>query len=268
MSLPGEQVLLRIYLRGGDRTPHVPTYSRIVQAARHEKLAGATVFNGIMGLGHHGMAEKSAWSLIDHSPVIVEIVESAAKIAAFMRGPLHTILQNGPAGLLTLERAAVMMYRQRGQRSDAPIAIAGAVVPLSTVPIFDEDEPKDDPMLTNQTGLLVRVFIGDSDKFENQPLYESIVQTARRLGLAGATVLRGSEGFGANSVVHRASLLEMSSDLPIVIEMVDTEEKIQMLLPHLESMVGDGMITLEHVMICGYRHASATSVPPSAGGQS
>jgi hypothetical protein len=264
MSLPGEQVLLRIYLRGADRTPHVPTWSRIVQAARREKLAGATVLNAILGLGHHGVAEKSGLSLIDHSPVIVEIVESAAKIAAFMRGPLHTILQNGPAGLLTLERAAVMMYRQRGRRSDAPMAPARAIAPLSTVPLFD----KDDPMLTNQTGLLVRVFIGDSDKFENRPLYESIVQTARRFGLAGATVLRGTEGFGANSVVHRASLLEMSSDLPIVIEMVDTEEKIQMLLPHLESMVGDGMITLEHVMICGYRHASAASVPPSAGGQS
>ena len=127
MSLPGEQVLLRIYLRGGDRTPHVPTWSRIVQAARREKLAGATVLNAILGLGHHGVAEKSGLSLIDHSPVIVEIVESAAKIAAFMRGPLHTILQNGPAGLLTLERAAVMMYRQRGRRSDAPMAPARAI---------------------------------------------------------------------------------------------------------------------------------------------
>src|SRR5947208_250272 len=84
------------------------------------------------------------------------------------------------------------------------------------------------------TGVLVRVFIGESDRHAGRPLYEAIVQTARELGLAGATVLRGTEGFGANSVVHKASLLEMSSDLPIVVEIVDVEEKVRRLLPHLE----------------------------------
>jgi hypothetical protein len=109
-------------------------------------------------------------------------------------------------------------------------------------------------MTTNEKGVLLRVFIGESDRFQNKPLYEAIVQKVRELDLAGATVLRGSEGFGANSVVHKSALLAMSVDLPIVIEMVDTEEKIKLILPHLEQMVEEGMVTMEYVMILIYRH--------------
>jgi hypothetical protein len=85
-------------------------------------------------------------------------------------------------------------------------------------------------------------------------LYEAVVHKVRELGLAGATVLRGTEGFGANSVVHRAGLLEMSTDLPVVIEVVDTEDKVRLLLPHLETMVEEGMVTMEYVVILMYRH--------------
>ena len=108
-------------------------------------------------------------------------------------------------------------------------------------------------MKVNEQGILLRIFIGESDHFANARLYDAIVGKARELGLAGATVLRGTEGFGARSVVHSTSLLEMSTDLPIVIEIVDTEEQINRLLPHLEEMVQEGMITMEHVMIILYR---------------
>jgi PII-like signaling protein len=109
-------------------------------------------------------------------------------------------------------------------------------------------------MKIDEHGVLLRVFIGDSDTYQRKPLYEAILLKARELGLAGATVLRGSEGFGAHSVVHKAQLLEMSTDLPIVVEIVDTEEKIQLLLPQLETMVQEGMITMEYVIILLYRH--------------
>jgi PII-like signaling protein len=112
-------------------------------------------------------------------------------------------------------------------------------------------------MTTNEDGVLVRIFIGESDRVAKKPLYEAIVETARSLGLAGATVLRGTEGFGANSVVHKAALLEMSTDLPIVIEIVDTNDKIQLLLPHLDAMVKEGLVTMEYVRILHYRHNSA-----------
>ena len=92
---------------------------------------------------------------------------------------------------------------------------------------------------------LLRVFIGESDKRGGRPLYEVIVEEARRRGMAGATVLRGTLGFGANSRIHTAKILRLSEDLPFIIEIVDSEEKINQLLPHLEEMMQDGLVTLE-----------------------
>ena len=109
-------------------------------------------------------------------------------------------------------------------------------------------------MPETQAGKILRVHVSERDQYNGKPLYEAIVRKVRDLGLAGATVLRGAEGFGARSVVHKSALLEMSSDLPVVIEIVDTEEKIKLLLPHLETMVQEGMITMEYVVILMYRH--------------
>lgn len=103
-------------------------------------------------------------------------------------------------------------------------------------------------------GQLLRIFIGESDSWEGKPLYEAIVRKVRDAGLAGATVLRGLEGYGANSRIHTAKILRLSEDLPIVIEIVDRVERIQKILPALEEMVGEGMITLENVHIIAYRH--------------
>lgn len=100
---------------------------------------------------------------------------------------------------------------------------------------------------------LLRIFIGESDRWHHQPLYEAIVLKARELGLAGATVLRGPMGFGAKSHLHTAKILRLSMDLPMVIELVDSEEKINALLPHLDEMVQDGLVTLEDVQVIKYR---------------
>jgi PII-like signaling protein len=102
-------------------------------------------------------------------------------------------------------------------------------------------------------GLLVRIFIGEQDHWHGKPLYEAIVAKARESGLAGATVLRGMMGFGAKSRIHTAKILRLSEDLPIVIELVDSAEKIQPILPILDEMVGDGMVTLEKVQVIAYR---------------
>ncbi len=104
---------------------------------------------------------------------------------------------------------------------------------------------------------LLRIHCAESDRFEGKPLYEAIVRKSRELGIAGATVLRGIEGFGANSIVHKAALVEMSSDLPVVVEIVDVQERIQSLLPHLDGMVKEGMVTMEYVAIVLYRHNPA-----------
>src|SRR5215471_7073985 len=101
--------------------------------------------------------------------------------------------------------------------------------------------------------MLLRIFIGESDRWEHQPLYEAIVMKARERHLAGATVLRGPMGFGAASRIHTAKILRLSLDLPIVIEIVDTEEKINTLLPYLDEMMGGGLVTLEKVKVIHYR---------------
>ncbi|MBL1216984.1 MAG: DUF190 domain-containing protein [Planctomycetes bacterium] len=106
-------------------------------------------------------------------------------------------------------------------------------------------------------GVLLRVFIGESDQWHGKPLYEAIVMKARELHLAGATVLRGPMGFGATSRLHTAKILRLSSDLPIVIEIVDSKEKIDELLVHIDDMVTEGLVTLENVRVYRYRSRQA-----------
>jgi PII-like signaling protein len=100
---------------------------------------------------------------------------------------------------------------------------------------------------------LLRIFIGESDAYDGRPLYQAIVETLRREGMAGTTVLRGIEGFGKSSRLHAAHILRLSEDLPIVIECVDTDDKIEAVLPTLDAMIGDGLITLERVEVRVYR---------------
>jgi uncharacterized protein len=107
-----------------------------------------------------------------------------------------------------------------------------------------------------EDALLLRVFIGESDQYHGKPLYEQIVLKARELNLAGATVLRGIMGFGAGSRIHTAKILELSVDLPLVIEVVDTEENINKLMPFVDEHVTEGMVTLEKMRVIKYRHSS------------
>ena len=104
-------------------------------------------------------------------------------------------------------------------------------------------------------GKLLRIFIGESDRWHGKPLYEEIVALVRREGLAGATVLRGVEGFGAKSHLHTARILRLSEDLPIVVELVDTAENIDRVLPMLDGMIDEGMVTTERVQVIAYRRA-------------
>ena len=103
------------------------------------------------------------------------------------------------------------------------------------------------------TGKLLRIFVGESDQWHGKPLYMAIVERLRENGLAGATVLRGVEGFGAHSHLHTARILRLSEDLPVVIETVDLEERIRSVLPMLDEMVSEGLVTLETVEVIAYR---------------
>jgi hypothetical protein len=101
----------------------------------------------------------------------------------------------------------------------------------------------------------VRIYIGESDQWHGQPLFNAIVLRCREMGLAGATVLRGIEGYGANSRIHTAHILRLSEDLPVVVEIVDVAERIEKLLPILDAMVTEGLITIDDVHVVKYVHA-------------
>ena len=112
-------------------------------------------------------------------------------------------------------------------------------------------------MKVEGSGKLLRIFIGESDRHGYQPLYTAIVERARRAGLSGATVFKGIEGYGGHSVVHAARVFDLSSDLPVLIEIVDTEERVREFLPVLDGMVQEGLVTLETVEIIHYRSGRA-----------
>ncbi|HTL67044.1 MAG TPA: DUF190 domain-containing protein [Lacunisphaera sp.] len=107
--------------------------------------------------------------------------------------------------------------------------------------------------------ILLRIFIGESDRHEGKPLHEAIVLEARAQHLAGATVLRGGMGFGASSRIHTSKILRLSTDLPLVIEIVDSEEKIDAFLPWLDRAMGGGLVTTEKVRVVHYRPPPATA---------
>jgi len=108
-----------------------------------------------------------------------------------------------------------------------------------------------------EEGMLLRIFVGESDHYKGKPLYEQIVLKARALNLAGATVVRGIMGFGADSRIHTTKLLQLSEDLPMIIEIVDTEENLNKIFPFLDETITEGLVTLEKVKIIKYRHSAS-----------
>jgi hypothetical protein len=248
LKLEAEQVLCRIHLSNLAHHGSEPLYQWIVETARREGLQGATVLKGFMGLqGDGSVVREHAWSVSQEVPVIVEVVDGPRHIERL----LARIEPAMKGGAITLERAHVTLHR--GGEADlkakdmAPrydvVATRGSSAALEVKTMNVPEE-----------GVLLRVFIGESDreKGRDRPLYEAIVLRARESHLAGATVLRGPMGFGKHSRMHTAGLLELSTDLPIVIEIVDAEEKINAFLPVVDELVTEGLVTLEAVRVLKY----------------
>jgi PII-like signaling protein len=248
MKLEAEQVLCRIHLSNLSRHGAEPLYEWIVEAARHEDLQGATVLKGFMGLQADGtVVREHTWTVSQEVPVIVEVVDGPHHIEKLL-ARVEPSLQEG---MITLERAHVALYRG-GQSHARPRDVAPRCDVVATQDKSAALEVK--TMTIPESGVLLRVFIGESDreKGRDRPLYEAIVQRAREAHLAGATVLRGPMGFGRHSRMHSAKLLELSSDLPIVIEIVDAEDKINAFLPVVDELVSEGLVTLEAVRVLKY----------------
>jgi len=248
MKLEAEQVLCRVHLSNLVHHGAEPLYEWIVEVARREDIQGGTVLKGFMGLQADGsIVREHTWTVSQEVPVIVEIVD----------GPHHVeklLAQIEPAmkgGTITLERAHVVLYRG-GEAHARARDVAPRCDVIGTQDKSAALEVK--TMKIPESGVLLRIFVGESDreKGRDRPLYEAIVLRAREAHLAGATVLRGPMGFGMHSRMHSAKLLEMSTDLPIVIEIVDAEDKINGFLPVVDELVTEGLVTLEAVRVLKY----------------
>lgn len=246
MKIDTEQVLCRFHLSNFIRHGMSPLYEWIVETAHHEGLQGATVLKGFYGLRPEGsLLEEHTWSISQELPVIVEVVDAPARIEALL-AMVEPVFREG---VITLERAHVLLYRAGTRETTGPLNgrnIRGTVTTSAAAGVRTMKVP--------ENGVLLRIFIGESDKEpgRDRPLYEAIVRRAREAHLAGATVLRGPMGFGRHSRVHTAKLLELSTDLPVVIEIVDAEDKVEAFLPTVDELVTEGLVTLEAVRIVRY----------------
>jgi PII-like signaling protein len=245
MKIEAEQVLCRFHLSNVRRHGVQPLYEWIVERARRDGLQGATVLKGFYGVRPDGsILNPRAWALAQEVPVIVEVVDEALRIEQLL-ARVEPVFEEG---LITLERAHVLLYRGGGQ-APSPMTRGGVLgTGQNTVATGVRT------MKLPERGVLLRIFIGESDRDPHgeRALFEAIVWRAREAQLAGATVLRGPMGFGRHSRVHAAKLLELSTDLPIIIEIVDAEDKIESFLPVVDELVTEGLVTLEAVRIVRY----------------
>ena len=246
MKIESEQVLCRFQLSNFIRHGMSPLYEWIVETAHREGLQGATVLKGFYGLRPEGsVLEEHTWSISQELPMIVEVVDEPSRIEALL-AKVEPVFREG---VITLERAHVLLYRAGAREPSPPLTGRKILATTATSAAYGVRT-----MNVPEEGVLLRIFIGESDKEpgRDRPLYEAIVRRAREAHLAGATVLRGPMGFGRHSRVHTAKLLELSTDLPIVIEIVDSEEKVDAFLPTVDELVTEGLVTLEAVRIVRY----------------
>lgn len=243
MRIEAAHVLCRFQLSNLTRHGMGSLYEWIVDQARRVGVQGATVLEGFYGLKADGtLIEVHPWALAQERPVIVEVVDEPARIEALL-AHVEPVFREGA---ITLERAHALIYRAE-PRAPREVVTARTIVATTGVSAASGVRTMNVP----DTGVLLRIFIGEGDKEPDhgRPLYEAIVRRAREAHLAGATVLRGSMGYGRHSRMHTAKLLEMSTDLPIVIEIVDAEDKVHAFLPVVDELVTEGLVTLEAVRI-------------------
>jgi uncharacterized protein len=238
--LEGPAERLRIILGESDQHRHRPVFVEIIQRARSTHMAGATALHGTAGYGlssriHH----QHTLRLSTDTPVVVVIVDQAARIEEFA-----AYLDELIVGGLVLRQPVEVVTCSRGQTHLPAGGPARRVTAL---------EREGAHMRLEGTRKRLTIYCGEADRHHHHPLADAVVEFAREEGVAGATVLRGIEGFGASSHLHTTRILSLSDDLPVVIEIIDREDRILPLLPRIEEMIGDGLVTLEDVEVSLYR---------------
>lgn len=223
---------LVVYVSSVEQYGNQPVYKAVVSFLHEHGCAGATVTKAIAGYGASGRLRKpKLFSIVEDIPMRIEAVDSEKKINAL----LPWIYEMVESGLIEMQDTEVVK---------------------NSAEKVEQEEPVMKHQKLEGVAKMLRIHIGESDRWENEPLSEAIVKKLRMLDIAGATVYRGISGYGAEQRVHQKSWFSLSSDLPVLITVIDTEEKIRTILPFLDEMVDDGLIALSDVEIIKYTHSA------------
>ncbi len=246
MNIPREATLLRLFLNANDRKSGKAIYRLVVETARANHLAGASVFLVDFSYGAHKRIRDAKSDYLSFDiPVVVEVVDSGANI-----GKLQVALESMIVeGLVVTRPVQVRHY-------------AGQSIPETAVKTTVQERALSTTFASGSSSTMkiegeaqrVTVYIGNNDTWRGRNLVTAIVEKCRELGIAGATATVGVMGFGKTSRIRRAHLLGLSEDLPERIEIVDQPDRIAMLLPALEELVQGGLIVLEDVQVIRYLH--------------
>jgi PII-like signaling protein len=227
-SGPGRKV--GIYVAEDEQFHGTAAYAAILDFLFFHGVSGATVTRGIAGFGaDHHMHTTRMVDLAVRLPVKIEFVETAAKI----EGLLPKLQEMAGTGLIEMHDTTIVKPAEKKQKRSAP----------ENLSLKQEGKAK-----------MMRIYIGENDKWNGQPLHEAIVHGLRAHDIAGVTVYRGILGYGANRRIHKDAKLSLSHDRPILLSIVDTEEKLHAFMPALDQMVQQGLVVLSNVDVIKYSH--------------
>lgn len=228
-----------IYVNEDTRHNMAPLYEAILSFLMHKGIAGATAYNAMAGFGvHRTMHTAQVELLSEHLPIRVEFIESAAKVEEI----LPTLYEMVTDGFIEVQDTNVVKVATREKKTEAKLP-------------HEKNCGK---------AKLLRVYLGEADRWHDQPLYDAIVKRLHMLDISGATVYRGIMGYGMKGHTHKRGLFRLSRDLPIMIAVIDCEEKIQQGAEAIEEMVDDGLIVISDVDFTRLVRRPPSGAPPHA----
>jgi len=239
MLKAGKALKVSIYVSEGSTRNGVPTYSSILDFLFYRGVSGATVVKGIAGFGaDHHMHSASIVEISDHLPLKIEFIESQEKVSEII-GKLEEL---AGSGMIEVQETTIAK----------PAQVSKAKTTTPPVHMKMEGRAK-----------MMRIYIGESDRWKDKPLYKALVEAMRANDIAGVTVYRGILGYGAHRRMHKDKALSLSHDCSIMLSAVDTEEKLRALLPIVDQMVEEGLVVFSDVDIIKYSFRSQEALPDS-----
>jgi PII-like signaling protein len=236
MLAKGPAKKVTIYVNEDSRYHHQPLYEAILTFLMHKGVAGATASRAMAGFGAgRVMHTPKIEVLAEHLPVRIEFVEAAGKVDELLPA-LYDMVDDG---LIEVQDTTVVRAARKGR----------------------QEEPAPPHEMRRQAAKMMRVFLGESDQLGDEPLYDAIVKKLRMLDIAGATVYRGIYGYGAKGHTHKQSFWHLSKDLPVMISVIDTPDKIAEAAAAVESMLGDGLIVVSDAEMIRLVRSNAATNP-------